>query len=499
MKNEKLLSVLAIISFIKMRLHIFSQRARTFYFLASLSTLLLVPPAEVASLLPVNQAAPACTYTIPPEVNVIDGQNNYAQVRPGDVLCLPAGTRGPLRFYNLQGTPERPIIVRNSDGQVRITGTRYVEGIAIISSGNLRITGSGVSTQCGAQYAPSEQECGIELDRTNKGIVVITPSGGISNLEFDHLFIHDTSTQINSRGIVIRPQERQTISGLYAHHNHIMNTSGEGLYIGAEPHGKPLPDLGKMENVEISYNLVEQTGYDGIKVKVAVNNVKVHHNIVRNNGLRAEINHESGIQLSTSVGDIYNNFVVTGIEGIASGRPLDNPGTRYFNNVVVGPRDGGMLIAESNPLIYNNTVVGTGTFAIKATGASVQIFDNIIAGATDSTIQALASNSFNNFIGSIAAAGFVNAAANDYHLRSTSPAINAGRNTGIFPPFDHDDIARPQGVKTDLGAYEFISTGATPTPIPTPTSTPTPTPTSTPTPPNPSEETINLFLPVIRK
>jgi hypothetical protein len=49
-----------------------------------------------------------------------------------------------------------------------------------------------------------------------------------------------------------------------------------------------------------------------------------------------------------------------------------------------------------------------------------------------------------------------NIAARDYHLKSGSPAIDAAvPSTGLDPLGDFDGIARPQGAKKDLGAFEF--------------------------------------------
>jgi hypothetical protein len=419
----------------------------------ALATLLL-PPAGPLLAAPLGQAVPACTYTIPKEVGKVDGLTNYAQVKPGDTLCLPAGTRGPIKFFNLHGVADQPITIRNAGGGVKITGTSYNEGVSIRYSSYLRLTGTGVSSQCGAEYPAGQQACGIELDRTNKGIVLAKATTAVHHIEIDHIFIHDTSTTINSRAIVIHPLDRVIISGFSAHHNYIRNTRGEGMYIGSEPHGKPFADLGKLKNVELSYNLVEQTGYDGIKVKAAIEDVKVHHNLVIGAGFRNVSNHKSGIHLATSLGEIYNNWVMVPYEGIKSGRPLENPGSRYFNNVVVGSQKG-ILTEESNALIYNNTIVGTTSSAIKSTGSQTLTFDNIIAGASGTVIQGQAANIFNNLIASVAASGFANPAQNDYHLLPSSPAVNAGRNSGIFPPFDFDDLSRPQGPKTDQGAFEL--------------------------------------------
>ena len=426
--------------------------------LAIIGALLAIPQAPVASTPLTQTAQAACTITIPSTVKKIDGLGNYSQIRPGAVLCLPAGTRGNLKLFNLHGTADQPIVVRNSGGTVRITGLTYTGGgISIIDSSFVRVTGTGISDRCGAEYDPAEQQCGIEITQTYKGVTVVTKAGNSHDFEIDHLYIHDTSTAISSRGIGIHPEEGQTVSGFYAHHNYVHDTRGEGFYVGSEPHGKPLSDVGKLVNVEVSYNLVERTGYDGIKVKVAIDNVKVHHNVVHDAGLRGALHHESGIQLAMSVGDVYNNFVQADIEGLATGRPLDNPTTRYFNNIIVGGQNAGMNIAENNAQIYNNTVVRSGIVGIKAGGGGARIFDNIVAGVSGSAIQGKSASIFNNLVGSIASAGFVNPADDDYHLLAGSPAVNAGRNTGLFPLFDFDDVSRPQGSQTDLGAFELVA------------------------------------------
>ncbi len=44
----------------------------------------------------------------------------------------------------------------------------------------------------------------------------------------------------------------------------------------------------------------------------------------------------------------------------------------------------------------------------------------------------------------------------DYHLKNTSPAIDAGSNAGV-PNIDKDGITRPQGSGFDIGCYEYTS------------------------------------------
>lgn len=57
------------------------------------------------------------------------------------------------------------------------------------------------------------------------------------------------------------------------------------------------------------------------------------------------------------------------------------------------------------------------------------------------------------------AAGYVNAAAGDYHLTATSAAVDKGN--GLAPLVDLDGVNRPKGVTTDIGAYEFTSSTLT--------------------------------------
>jgi len=48
----------------------------------------------------------------------------------------------------------------------------------------------------------------------------------------------------------------------------------------------------------------------------------------------------------------------------------------------------------------------------------------------------------------------VNAAAHDFHLQATSPAIDAGAALSAVPT-DASGISRSQGAGYDIGAYEF--------------------------------------------
>jgi hypothetical protein len=473
----------------KSRVEVSTIDQRTIRMLALLiliAGLLLILLVQLFPVSRARAASNACTYTIPSHIEIVDGLGNYAQVQPGDVLCLPAGERGNIKFVNLNGTAGNPITIRNEGGKVVITGERFLTGgIGLINTTNIRVTGSGVTSKCGAPYTPEEQDCGIELSNVQKGIKVDNPAGNGKNVEIDHVYIHHTSPISDTNGIAVHPDELQMFSGFYVHHNHITNTSAEGIYVGKEPpNGVAFEELGKLENVEVSHNLVEDTGYDGIKVKVAINNVKVHHNIILNSGVKRVLAHQGGIKLAFNVGDYYNNLIIHGCEGIRMDRTIPNPGTRYFNNVVVDTECGGIEVAEENAQIYNNTIVRTGPFGIWAEHATGAVFNNIVVGVQGDPVRATGIHIFDNFIGAVADAGFVNPGANDFRLLPSSPAVDAVSPSGSFPSEDYEGNSRPMGEAADLGAFEYDPQAAPPTQPP-------------PTEPPPTDSPFRTFLPIV--
>ena len=50
----------------------------------------------------------------------------------------------------------------------------------------------------------------------------------------------------------------------------------------------------------------------------------------------------------------------------------------------------------------------------------------------------------------------VDVVGGDYHLKATSPAVDAASSTSDFPAItiDYDGQQRPQGAKNDIGAFE---------------------------------------------
>jgi hypothetical protein len=326
---------------------------------------------------PVARAA-ACTVNVTAAVDKVDGAKDR-RIGPGAVICLAAGRRGNVKLFNLRGTSEQPIVVRNDAGPVTITGTKFGDGgIIIAGSSFLRLTGAGTTHVCGAEYDATAQQCGIVIDGAKKGVKIVTDKGSIHDLEIDHVAVTRVSQEVKTRGILIHPLPGQLVSGLHIHHNYVTNTLAEGIYVGSEPHGKPFASLAKVERVEIDHNLVKDVGYDGIKVKVAVADVAVHDNVILNAGISRTPAHQGGIKLAMSVGDYYGNTIVGAVEGIRMARTIPSATTRYFNNLVADVVDVGIEADEAGAQIFDNMVVASQGAGIRATGRGATVSDNVV-------------------------------------------------------------------------------------------------------------------------
>ena len=175
-----------------------------------------------------------------------------------------------------------------------------------------------------------------------------------------------------------------------------------------------------------------------------------------------------GVRIEYSPGNVYRD-----ISSTAAFRMPD-----YFieNNVIGGAQTGLHLGAFGNGVskIIHNTVAsstlssGTGIEVISGTvsitdtilssyktgisntGGIVNEDYNLFSGNTSDTAGSITSggNSFNGI------PGFVNPAGHDYHLDSTSDAVDAGIDAGINE--DKDGNPRPVGIGFDIGAYEYF-------------------------------------------
>jgi parallel beta-helix repeat protein len=171
-----------------------------------------------------------------------------------------------------------------------------------------------------------------------------------------------------------------------------------------------------------------------------INNNRIIGNRIFNNG--SSSGDSTGLVLSSGDGNIaYNNVIYNNRAGIGISRATN---TKVYNNTVYNNPGGyaGIEIYQSSGTIVRNNIVSVpGT--IRDQGINTTLSNNL---TTDPK--------------------YVNSSANDFHLQSTSPAINAGI-TLTEVPIDFDGNPRPQGVGSDIGAYEYQSTPLKVLPSPT--------------------------------
>jgi hypothetical protein len=192
---------------------------------------------------------------------------------------------------------------------------------------------------------------------------------------------------------------------------------------------------------------------------------------------------------------IYNN-VVFNDQWVS----VDSPG--YYNGIVTGPRYNNWRSLT----IYQNTLVnlndGSGGIAVANPGDqgaykidTVRVFNNLFYNSVNNVQPSAASTLYEDYnlyynqwrdwylpgwinLGQFqsenpaleqhsryADVSFVrNAYPNpDFRLKAGSSAIDSGipltSMNGISFNFDRDNVARPQGVAWDIGAYEYVSGG----------------------------------------
>jgi hypothetical protein len=113
-----------------------------------------------------------------------------------------------------------------------------------------------------------------------------------------------------------------------------------------------------------------------------------------------------------------------------------------------GPAPGSAIFVISGTLGMTNTIVSGYARGIQRSGGAIYEDYSLFSGVATPYAGTVASGG-RSITGT---AGFVNPAADDYHLGAGSAAIDAGVNAGIAVDFEGD--ARPIGARPDIGYDE---------------------------------------------
>lgn len=417
---------------------------------------------------------------------------NCSSVKPGDTVTLDSGARNPLTILDCRGNATNPIIVRNDPDGSGATVIRRASGSG---GGFIFNCNNCVGVEIDGSYkwrgAPAGKSYGIKVTMTGgQGPSAFVRIGGLSSfITIRNVEVDGAWPALNSYGSGIRLNDNTVDRSKYPalwresiliEDNYVHNVRSEGMYIGPNYKNGDLP----LRNIEIRYNLVEDTGWDGINTKSMWSGDNlIHHNVVRRtgkNGETSKTSQYSGIKNISGTAKIYNNWVEsTGQHGIVSWcqeGPKSSEGRGPFeahvwNNVIVdsgelwrsfmGNSYGISVGAQAGcekpaPNVYNNTIVDSrdGAISISSNTSAGVVRDNIAAGSGSNPVITAPSfvKLLNNRVGPVSQIGFVDSANRKYRLKVSSPARNEGGSD--FPSTDFEDIKRPKDGASDQGAYE---------------------------------------------
>nr|WP_308463752.1 PKD domain-containing protein [Chitinophaga nivalis] len=431
-----------------------------------------------------------CKFLITPSPSdggaYIDGKN--MGVKPGDTICIKAGNYTFIQFFNFTGSAQRPLVFINCGGQVKAgNGGNY--GIIFNNVKYFKITGSG-----------SADKYGFKVNGVNKYLNVgLAMGAGCTDYEADRFEITHTEAgvlaKINPTCDPLTQYPNFSIRNVNFHDLYIHGTLGEGMYIGNTASSGTTVDgcaSGSIDvippriyNLKIYNVITDGTGWDGIQVASAPENVEIYDNRVLNYGIENKGSQQAGIILGgASNGKVYNNTV---IKGTGNGIEVFGMGLcKIYNNVLVntgldGTSEGqDALFIDDRPTpkaytplivqVMNNTIVNSGRDGIRLLNTYTTIGrGNIIANnlvvrsgprgaSTGISVQSGIDCRLltNTWLKDEATTKFQNAAGNDYHLLATSPAIDKGTDLSSYGVTnDQDGKSRPFNNIFDAGAFEY--------------------------------------------
>ena len=147
--------------------------------------------------------------------------------RPGQTICIAAGSYKSFFFKNFVGTAAQPIKLINCGGQVTVGSDLGQSGIQFYDSKFVKLTGSG----------DSRYKYGININRTPSGVSGIVVTSFSSDFEIDNVEVSNTGFA----GIMIKYDpscDPATWRGAFSmnnikvHDTYVHDVAGEGMYIG---------------------------------------------------------------------------------------------------------------------------------------------------------------------------------------------------------------------------------------------------------------------------
>ncbi|WP_439130134.1 discoidin domain-containing protein [Polaribacter sp.] len=361
----------------------------------------------------------------------------------GDTIFVASSRTKAIKFQQLVGIAEAPIVVININGQVKINDPQSWGGITFENCQYIKISGAGHPN---FRY-------GFELGGYNCGLAFSELS---SDCEAEQIKIaHDGFFGIFAKKDFggNPPVPYPVFNNLIIHDCFIENVS-EGMYIGETKS----PGM-EFKNLKIYDNVIRNTKRESIQVANAVENVEIYNNTMINAGLE-NINYQTNnLQIGdNSVVNAYNNIIIQAPSfGIIS---LGKGGSNFTNNYIANSQ--GMFIDnrmftdtlkpitissnyframngpqvvrnmnELNPIYINNNTYNT----------NIPFYNNDSGNLTNFSLD-------NNSFSGIHQITFKDALHNNYALSDDTPLELKGLGAASGPEF-FDILPTPQQIVID--------------------------------------------------
>ncbi|MBO9703746.1 MAG: right-handed parallel beta-helix repeat-containing protein [Sporocytophaga sp.] len=411
----------------------------------------------------------SCVYTIKTSQTVVDAST--LNLPAGSVVCIEAGTRGPLWLKNFQGEAGKPITFVNSNGKVSINASSSNGyGLKFSNCKYVKVAGNG-----------SNDQYGIHVNGSHIGVTFesLSTNWEISNVEISNIGFAGLMGKTDPTCDPSTWNGNFVMRDCSIHDNYVHDVTGEGFYVGnsfyasgrALSCGTITPHT--VEGLRLYKNKVVNSGCEGIQVGCATKGCEIFDNTIENFGKDPfAANQNNGLQLGEGTGGkCYNNIIKNGPgNGIICLGYGDNV---VYNNVVLNAGAYGVYCdTRYTPgpafSFINNTIINSGSdgFMIAAGKIAMNnVINNIIVnpktGKYINTRNSAKVTDKNNYTSmNIADVKFVNASGGDYRLAAGSPAIDKGADVSSFGvTYDLSNTARPTGGTYDVGAYEGTSSG----------------------------------------
>ncbi|MBL8298585.1 MAG: right-handed parallel beta-helix repeat-containing protein [Rhodanobacteraceae bacterium] len=419
----------------------------------------------------------------------------------GKKLCIPAGNYRSLFSNALQGLSDAPVTITNCGSGKATFSNNGGSAVTFYNARYIRFTGSGDpdtrygivahnSNASGQGYMVefTRGSSDIEVNRVEakgnpvtfdaNGVPILTGGTGISIKTYP-----DCATGNWRRGTFTQYNTR-------VHDNYVHDTANEGMYLGTSHNGWVVANSytpgffcsstnqtwieADLINVVVTNNRVENTGNDAIQVGGSLEWTQINNNVIRSYGMRSTPAldfHAAGIQIGNGTKATVNaNWIENGapVAWASQGIKYQGLGGSFItNNVVVNARVGLMLLRNTDvnlaldlphTHIYNNTVVSSTAEAIYMLCSNLKtvfLRNNLITSYASAYVSGNGGTACvpgiagdNLFFPSLASAGYVAAAQNDFHLNANSPAASNGVNLSGVVDSDFDGLPR-------TGSYSF--------------------------------------------